>query len=68
MHASENGLHCWERSPVLFHALALEVIQIICLLVQELFIQVFACPAMLSLGQQVHERTMYIISLRIKDN
>ena len=70
MHARENGLHCRERSPVLFYALALELIQIICLLVQELLSgeQFLACPAMLSLGERVHERTGFIVSLCRKDN
>ena len=72
MHVSENELHCWERSPVLFYALALEVIPIICLLVQENFYlvntQFLACTSMLSLGQRVHERTGFIVSLCRKDN
>ena len=46
MHASENGLHCWERSPVLFCALALDVIPIICLLVQELLSGEHTIPCM----------------------
>ena len=46
MHVSENGLRCWERSPVLFHALALEVIPIICLLVQELLSGEHTIPCM----------------------
>ena len=46
MLVSENGLHCWERSPVLFYALELEVIQIICLLVQELLSGEHTIPCM----------------------